>query len=295
MINNNRDFIDFLIELYEKKRIFLIFLVLAVGYAAYFNEMKNNDFSFKTTINIAPESILIPIINNLNIYQNSAIGLLQSDLKNVSYKSLELDLCQLIRSTFVDKNFTLGLADDYLRNTPSSLESIDVVFNNLQGSLKMLPNDITICINAKITSDKKYISYLNSNYESMMNSFVQTEMTKRLSLIRLGKLDYLEQTLDSTKTTNVDKNRQVTLGQLELNNLEERKLTVLSNLQLLQNTTIADTNIPFLIWNSSKTSQNLNQMFLYAFAIFISIIFYVLTVIMIDFKGQYKSRASHKN
>ena len=70
MATNNRDFIDFLIELFVRRRTFYLILFILLSYATYFNLVENDEYKYQTTIKIAPESVLVPIINNLNVYNH---------------------------------------------------------------------------------------------------------------------------------------------------------------------------------------------------------------------------------
>ena len=80
-----------------------------------------------------------------------------------------------------------------------------------------------------------------------------------------------------------------------MNALEERQVVVLSKLELVENTEIVDTNVGFFIYKSSDIGKTLNYIFLYAFAIFMSLIIFVLTIVLIDFKSQFNSREASEN
>ena len=112
MAANNRDFIDFLIELFVKRRIFYLILFILLSYATYFNLVENDEYKYQTTIKISPESHLVPIINNINVYNTSAAVYLTPLKVNVDYKILKDDLCDLIKGTFVDRLFIDSLTDD---------------------------------------------------------------------------------------------------------------------------------------------------------------------------------------
>ena len=296
MTTNNRDFIDFLIELIDRRKIFYLILIFCLGYATYFNQFKNNQITFETTLKIAPESVLIPLINNINVYNTSADVYLTPLRGNSSYPTLAEELCQLIRSTFVDEFFIDTLVLDFISKTPSvTLESKEEVFANLKNSIVKMASDATVCVNVKLTATSDYIVYLKQYYQSMVNKYLQQEMYARISIIRNGKIDFLQETLVSTKSSVLESQRAKVLGKLELNTLEERQLVVLSKLELVQNTPIADTSVRFIIYNSTDIGKTLNYIFLYAFAIFMSVIFYVLTIVLIEFTDQYKFRNSQKN
>ena len=294
-MTNNRDFIDFLMELIKRKKILFAILLVFVGYAVYFNSNKNDQYTFKTSIKISPESVFIPIINNINVYRTSANVYLNPRQSNANYAAFALDLCGLIKSSFVDEKFIMTMAENFLFNNPSSDKKIEKVFNEMKNAIERLPSDVSTCVNVKLSETADYISFLKREYPSMLNMYVQQEISKRLTLIRKGKLDYLQKTLDSTPLTPINSDRERILGQLELNTIEERRLIVVSNLDLVKNTEVADTNVQYIIWNASNVGQTLNYIFLYAFAIFLSIIFYVLTVVLIEFKEQFKRRSLKEN
>lgn len=294
-MTTNRDFIDFLIYLVDKKKIFFIILFTLVVFATYYDRYKNTNYNYQTTIKISPESVLVPIINNINVYNTSADVYLNPLRGTVTYQSMALDLCGMIRSTFADKNFYYSLADDFLEKNINSKLSRDDLFVNLKGAIERKPNDGAVCVNVEFTSSAEIISYLNQNYSMMVNTYIENEIRNRLNVFRQGKLNFLQKSLDSTKTSVVDPDREGVLDQLELNALEERQLVVRSKLELVENTQLADTNIDYFVYKSTNIGQTLNYIFLYAFAIFMSIIFFVLTVVLIDFKEQYKHRNLNNN
>ncbi len=294
-MTTNRDFIDFLIYLVDKKKIFFIILFALVVFATYYDRYKNTNYNFQTTIKISPESVLVPIINNINVYNTSADVYLNPLRGTVTYQSIALDLCGMIRSSFADKNFYYSLADDFLEKNINSNLSRDDLFINLKGAIERKPNDGAVCVNVEFTSSAEIISYLNQNYPIMVNTYIENEIRNRLNVFRQGKLNFLQKSLDSTKTSVVDPDREGVLDQLELNALEERQLVVRSKLELVENTQLADTSIDYFVYKSTNIGQTLNYIFLYAFAIFMSIIFFVLTVVLIDFKEQYKHRNLNNN
>jgi hypothetical protein len=294
-MTDNRDFIDFLIYLLNKKKIFFIILFVLISYATYFDRYKNTNFNYQTIIKIAPESVLVPIINNINVYNTSADVYLNPLRGTATYQSMVLDLCGMIKSSFVDKEFFYSLVDDFLERNIDSNFSRDELFLNLKGSIENLPNDGAVCVKVKFNSSAKIINYLYNYYPKIVNSYIENEIEKRLVVFRQGKLDFLEKSLDSTKTSVVDPDREGVLDQLELNALEERQLVVRSKMELVQNTELADTKINYFVYKSTNIGQTLNFLFLYAFAIFISIISFVLIVVLIDFKEQYKHRNLNNN
>ena len=295
-MTRNRDFIDFLIYLTNKRKIFFIILFFLLVFTTYFDQFKNTNYKYQTTIKIAPESVMVPIIDNINVYNTSADVYLTPLKGTATYQSLSKDLCDMIRSTFADKNFYYSLADDFKfdKNVSSNL-SREALFSILKSSIERMPNDASICVNVEFNSSAEIIEYLNKYYPTMVNMYIENEIKSRLNVFRQGKLNFLQKSLDSTKTSVVDPDREGVLNQLELNALEERQLVVLSKLELVENTELADTNIEYFVDKSTNIGQTLNYIFLYAFAIFMSIIFFVLTVVLIDFKEQYKHRNLENN
>lgn len=293
-MTNKRDFIDFLIELVNQKKIFFVILILLLALVTYFNIVKNDKFSFVTSLKITSESVLVPLMNNINVYNTpveSYLAPVSASKTTLSYGPFAKDLCGLIRSTFVDETFIMGLTDDFMNKNPSEFTRKQVygVFSN---SLEKKPSDASVCVNVKITAAQEFIDYLKVSYEGMVNRYLQDEMRDRIRIMRSGKIAYLEETLGSTNESTVQQKRGDVLQRLELNSIEERNLGIQSMLALVKNTQIVKTNIDYIIWKSSNIGKNLNYIFLYAFAIFMSIIFFVFTVVLIEFKDQYKYRES---
>ena len=169
------------------------------------------------------------------------------------------------------------------------------MIKNVKGSIKKLPSDASVCVNVMISGTQDYIPYMYKYYNSMVNKYLQDEVKSLLTNLRIGKIDYLNKTIASNKSGLLDENRIDSLSKMDLNAIETRSLTVLGKLELLETTELADTNVNFIIWSLSTVNQTLNYIFLYAFAIFLSIIIFVLSVVMIDFKSQYKLRNAKDN
>ena len=197
MAANNRDFIDFLIELFVKRRIFYLILFILLSYATYFNLVENDEYKYQTTIKISPESHLVPIINNINVYNTSADVYLNPLKVNVDYKILKDDLCDLIKGTFVDRLFIDSLTDDYIKKNKSDITREEIRIN-FEGALKILPNDGTSCVNVGISSTEDYIHYMKKYYTDNIHTYLEDEISKRLALIRNGKIEFLRKSLDST-------------------------------------------------------------------------------------------------
>ena len=159
MTANNRDFIDFLIEFIKRRKIFYFILFFLLAYATYYNLVKNTQYKYETTIKIAPESHLVPIINNINVYKSSADVYLNPLKVQTDYKILKDDLCDLIKGTFVDRFFIDDLTDDYIKKNKSDLTREEVRVN-FEGSLKLLPNPGTSCVTIGVSSTEDYIIYM---------------------------------------------------------------------------------------------------------------------------------------
>ena len=292
---NERDFIDFTIELIVRRKILYFILAIFLAYATYFNLIVNDKFKYKSTIKIAPESHLVPIINNLNVYNTAADVWLNPLTGKVSYKSLMLELCDLVMATTVDQNFIDMLVKDFMEKN-LSYKDREVVRSTLRNTIKRVQSDpAKVCLKVEVTSSADYINYLHKYYANMINMYLEIEIYNRLNLIRLGKINFLQSSLDSTKVGVIEPVREGILSKLELNALEERQVVVLSKLELVKSTEIADTNVDYIIWSVTKVGQTLNAIFLYAFAIFMSIIIFVLTIVLIDYRKQFILRQSTEN
>ena len=295
MTTGNRDFIDFLIELFKKKNIFIAILVVFIAYAVYFNRFNNTQYSYETDFKIASESLLIPIINNINVYNTRENAFLNPLQETASYGSMVLDICDLLKATFADTNFYYSLVDDFLVNNPSYPSSREEITLGFKGAIKREDSDPSLCIKVKLKGEIAEISYLNRFYPTMLNMYIEREINNRLNAFKDGKLEFLENSLNSTNTLSLEPGRELILGNLELNELEERRLVALSKKDLIYNTEVADTNINFLLSSSSTISKTLNSSFVYSFSIFLAIIVFVLTVVLIDFKSQYQNREKQDN
>lgn len=293
-MKNNRDFIDFLIELINQKKIFLVILILFLTLATYFNVAKNDSYSFNTSMKITSESVLVQIMNNINVYNTpveSYLAPVNASKTSLTYESFAEDLCELIKSTFVDENFLYKLTDDFINKNPSELNRRSV-FDVFSNAIEKKTSDASVCVNVKLSAPKIYIDYLKESYEGLVTKYLQDEMGSRIQKMRSGKIEYLEKTLGSTQESRVQQERGNVLERLELNSIEERNLGIQSMLALVKNTEIVNTDLNYVIWKNSNIGKNLNYIFLYAFAVFMSIIFFVFTVVLIEFKNQYKYRES---
>jgi hypothetical protein len=291
MKNNNRDFVDFVIDLVANRRIFYLYLVLLLGFATYYDSYKNKEYKLETIIKVAPESVLIPIIDNLNIYNTSEDVYLGNPLQtNVSYNQFAIDLCGIVRSTFIDLEFHKSITRDYINKTPDILNRDEVLEEFKNALTGKNPAHESNCLKIEANSNVEIITYLRNYYGSMVNMYIRDEISQRLKNTRDGKIDFLSKSLESSKQGIVDKTREDILNQLELNALEERSLVVLSKLALLQKTPIVNTDINYFMYRVSNIQKKLGTIFIYAFAIFMTFIFHVMTIVLIDFRKQYLIR-----
>ena len=290
-MKQNKDFIDFLIELIHKKRLFFIVLLLCLSYAAYFDNYKNDKYKFNIALGIASESTLLPIISNMNVFKTDANAYLTPIRNTVNYEEFSEELCRLIQTTFLDDAFFIRLTEDFLSENSNDL-TFQENYNSLKGSLKRLPSDESVCVIVEFTSIPEYINFLQKNYQISVNSYIQNEISTRLEIVRSDKIASLQETLASTATAMVEPSRTVVLDKLELNSIEERQLSVRNLLEFIQNTKLIDSKINYIIGSSSSAERTLNNIFIFVFSVFMSIIFFVLTVVLIEFKDQYKFRNS---
>ena len=294
MENKNRDFVDFVIELVIKRRIFYFFLAACLAYGTYFNIYKNKEYKLETTIKISSESVLMPIINNINVYNTSADVYLTPLKGNVSYAGLALDLCGIIRSTFIDIKFHNNITTDYINKNPETLNR-DEVLATFKNALSIEKStDPGVCVIVVANANLEIVNYLHKYYGSVVNSYLKDEISKRLEFTRTGKIDFLTKSLASTQTGSVTETREEILSTLELNALEERRLVVLSKLALVETTPIAETDISYFMYRVSNVQKTLGTIFIYSFAIFMSFILHVLAIVLIDFRKQYRLRQNLK-
>jgi energy-coupling factor transporter transmembrane protein EcfT len=296
MSANNRDFIDFLISLFRRKKIFFLILLFILAYTTYFVKFINDTYSFKTSLKIAPKSVVLPIINSLNLYSAAGDQEKTKQSSNLeTYRTMELGLCEIIYASFVDRNFYLKLADDYNAKNPYAKEDrngLSDIFSNIISTSQHVPS---VCALALNKGAFKYINYLYQNYPTMLNNYIENEIATHLSLLRSTRIDYLQKSLESIGLSIIDISREEFLQKLELNVLEERRFVIESNIELIKIIETPTTKISYFMHQSNKPSKTLNFIFLYIFALFLSIIFFVLTVVLIEFKEQYKLRNTKEN
>lgn len=292
MESKNRDFVDFVIELVARRRVFYFILLVLLALAYYFDTYKNHQFKIESTIKIAPESVLMPIVNNINIYNTSEDVFLANPLqKSLSYEDFAVDMCGLISSTFIDAEFHISLADDFISKNPSTNLQRKELINEFQGALSNRPaSDSGICMVVDASSNYSIINYLRQYYGSMVNMYIRNEINKRLFNTRDGKIEFLTKSLESLQAGTVTKSREEILSTLELNALEERRLIVISKLDLVRKTPNANADISYFIYRVSNIQKNLDSNFIYAFAIFMSFILHVLLMVINDFRNQYLQR-----
>ena len=292
MESKNRDFVDFVIELVIRRRVFYFILLVLLALAFYFDTYKNHQFKVESTIKISPESLLMPIVNNINIYNTSEDVFLANPLqKSLSYDDFAVDLCGLISSTFIDTEFHKSLADDFISKNPSTNLQRKELINEFQGALSNRPaSDAGICMVVNASSNYSIINYLQKYYGSMVNMYIRNEITKRLLNTKDGKMEFLTKSLESLQAGTITKSREEILSTLELNALEERRLIVISKLDLVRNTPNANADISYFIHRVSNIQKNLDSNFIYAFTIFMTFILHVLFIVMSDFRKQYLQR-----
>jgi hypothetical protein len=282
----DRDFIDFVIELYSKKNIFFILLTISLVIAGFTYHKNKDNYAFSIKLTIAKESSFIKMLSLSNFYRENIanpLGGLQGDESVIysnlnsakrTYETLKINVCETILTSSVDYKFIEGIAKDFKDSQfyDNSLKTtLGGISEDISSSIKHIPRSGGICSEVKVSGSYALTSFLKDNYNDKLNDYIRKEMFKRLSAIREGKIDFLEKLKSTIDNSDAEAS------------IDER-------LKLFEKMPLDGVYIRYFTHYTSGMYKVVSLTFTLLLAIFLTLVLFVLSVILIDFKSQYTLR-----
>jgi hypothetical protein len=193
----------------------------------------------------------------------------------VTYKAFSKGICHVIKSSFIDARFSYMLADKYLDSDYYDGSETKESLSKSIGSAMSYTDVEGMCVKATIESNYKLTNFLHDNYANTLNKYVENEYRLLIQKILKSKKEQLSRTVNSYQNFNMD-------------NSDDKLL--LTKLDVLNSTPAPATNLNYFIYKVSKIGRTLNVIIILFIAVFLSIIFYTITLILIDFRKQFLER-----
>ena len=288
----DRDFIDFAIELYSKKYIFFVMLIISVGIASFSYQKNKDNYTANTNIVISKESSFVKILCISKFYRENIVSsemplqgndsvIYTSNLNSQrrTYESIKADVCKIIHIANIDNNFFNSIAKSFMDSEfyDKSLElKLSDVSSDVMSSLDTSAPQ-GICINVEFGGNYALVNFLKDEYNNMLNNYIRKEMHERLTNIRNEKVSYLKVLLQS----------QSSAEKSTIDSINHR-------LYLFDKRPINDSaHIQYFTHQTSDIYKVVSLTFTMLLATFLAMVLFVLSVILIDFKSQLISRKLH--
>ena len=274
-MNNNRDFIDFLIALYQKKAYLFILVLISFSVATYFNININTSYKYSTAFVGHTEDVLTDFVlyeKSLNInspVEFEKISLLDPPVKEII--STE-NICKMITTSVYDKLFFLELAGQYIdAKIPGYTKDRELLADELMDYVETKPFSKG-CIELIFSGDKHTLEFLKNNFNVLLNKRIEGKLNQYFYSIEKSRsgfyLDMISSSADDTKMISYYTTR----------------------LKLIENLPRPSTSISFFLEKTSDINKKINKYFIYVFAFFMSILLFIFIVILIDLRKQISLR-----
>ena len=262
-----RDFVDFLIGLYDYKKIFFLILIVILSLGIYIDQNFNTSHKFTLNARIEDKSALQNIINYIVQLESANFDYSISDkvqVQNIpdrlNYDNFKTDLCELMRSSFNDYKFFDNMANVYSKGLDTNLLDLKQTSDILKQMVSVKSSEGT-CSSIKVSGDLDKIIFFKNNLVVLLNSYISNEINSRLIIL-----------------SNFNKE----LSKIKASESQSNSLFIFEKLP--------DTEINFLKHNASNISKNMGSMFIYIFCIFLSFLIHVIYVLLLDLIFQVQAR-----
>jgi hypothetical protein len=293
MQKTERDFIDFIIELIDQRKVFYFILAIIVPLATYFQFERNTEFTFTTHVKNVDETTYSPVMSYLNIFRKKPSDIINKPFEEaVTFLGFSDSICDIILNSSFDPNFYFSIADEYMNSEIyeglQTLEARQILYNEIKNSIvltnKINYSGMTICSRVKIVAEKPLIEFLYDNYVRQLNAYIGEKITAQVRGIQIIKENEMESKYKNYYSINegllkTDKDYQSFIGKLNLVKTYPKP----------------DTGLNYILSSENKITRSLNPILLYLIFIFFAIIFFIIAVVMMDFSNQYSSRKLTKS
>jgi hypothetical protein len=274
-MNNNRDFIDFLIALYQKKAYFFIFVLISFSVAIYFNININTTFKYSSDYVGHTEDTFTDFVlyeKSLNI--NSPVEFEKISLLDPSVKEIisSENICKMITISVYDRPYFLELADQYIATKiPGYTKDRELLVDKLISSVDTRPFS-TGCIGLIFSGDKHTLEFLKNNYNVFLNKHIMDKFDKYFHSLERSRSNFYRNMMKSST------------------NDPSMVSYYSTRLKLIENLSRPNINISFFLEKTSNIKQRINKYFIYVFAFFMSILVFIVIVVFIDLGKQISLR-----
>jgi hypothetical protein len=276
IIKKNRDFIDFIIDLIKLRKVFYIIAFLFIVLSIYFNNHYNKDLKYSYNIKISNESEFVSIIETHNVIKRKPSEFLERILEDsVSYKDFKERACVVILGSPLNKGFILSLVDKYSKSPyyqdlTVKNKSKEDLYNLMLGSINIQSSNF--CVKITISGREHIVAFMKDHYIDTLSQYLNNEFNlvyANTKILKLRSLRYLQ-------SLGVNKN--------DVNTVK----AIIGSVRTLE-MDILDKN--YFEYSISSVSPIMSKIFVYVFAIFLSIVFYIIVFLSIDFKRQFLLRS----
>tara|TARA_B110000008_G_scaffold279719_1_gene328179 strand:+ start:4568 stop:5449 length:882 start_codon:yes stop_codon:yes gene_type:complete len=292
MKQKERDFIDFIIELIDQRKVFYLILAILLSIATYFQVVKNTGYSFNTHIKNAEETTYTPVMSYLNIFRKKPSDTLNKPFEEyVTYEVFSDSICDIILNSSFEPTFYYTLSDAYMASEfyegPKSLEARQEVYSEIKDSIvltnKVNYSGMIICSRVKVVAEKDLVDFLYGNYVVLLNEYIGEKITSQvrgLQEIKQSEMkSILENYYETTKPSQEDYSEYTNF---------------VGKLNLVKNYVKPDTGLYYILSSETQITRTLSPILLYLIFTFFAFIFFIISVVMMDFSNQYSSRKLSK-
>jgi hypothetical protein len=266
---HQRDFVDFLIGLFNNWKIFILILGLFIALGFNYEKNHNDNYKFDLEISIEDQSTLQGLVNYISQlesanfdYTVSAKAQIINVPVKLDYSAFSSDLCGFLKTAIYDHQFYEGMAYVYTKALDEySLEMDDpeVISVTLKDMIT-IPTTHGICTLFKISGKLADVNFLQALLVDFLNGYLKNEVYSRLVILRDFNLEL------ASREEN-DKGIEV-LGLMEL----------------------PLTDINYIKYNTGEVEKTIGPFFVYVFSIFLAFLTHVIFVLSSDLVRQVRQR-----
>jgi hypothetical protein len=321
----SRDFIDFMILVNKRRRVFYYLALIFISVSLFFSLNSSSQYSYKTTIKVGSADIFADIY----FYQQELINIAY-DADNNPFPVLGKKTGdEIIESLLNDIHFYESLTEEYLNSKyRNNLLSSEKAMSLIKNSIMFTKNYQQMSYKVEIeTNEESIAGFLYNNFSLNLNKFITLRFSNHLNTLRQSiitrlkskskfdlnlKIEEINELIlrlklkkaasQKNSSSNISSDVDSYSSEIEIKMLEDRLVSlkttpesyseILSNLNFVISAKIPNTNIAYyVLFNDKMTeSRNINLYFSLVLSLFLSIFLYLLIVLFYDLSTQINSR-----
>jgi hypothetical protein len=265
----NRDFVDFVIELVGFKKLFFSILFLVFSLALYYQANVNNKYKFSEEISVSSQFAYVEILEFVNTIKKKPEGILDKPFEEFyTFESAKKDICALISNAVYTQSFREDMIKKYL-NTFKYNGSNKKLGDMIIASIKTKGSKNS-CTTFVITGEIDFILFMKEHFIYAVSQQLDSEIVGTYDKMRAVKLRGLNEGLQYAIDNNLDSS-----------------LTLQHKINILNSFDLSKGKMEYFEFNESDVFKQMPILFVGALAFFLSIIIFVFSVIILDFRSQY--------